>query len=174
MLLLVPACTQYQFWPKQRDLKGEIEQLREQNDEIRRQAEAERVELMEQHALEIAAEKERYAAIEVELAELRGLNDQRASGIQQSFFGGDIIYVVAPEGYSDYRAALRYRSLNDAQFERSLETYEKRMGGDADVLRVLQEMDFSQDQLITKDEAQVFKSTAEKKYRPPSGRADSK
>jgi hypothetical protein len=171
LLAALPACEMMPMMPMERDeLRREVTDLEAQLADAQRQAEAERKQLLDKHEAEIAVERERYLLLEARLIELKGFNEMRASGIQQSFFGGDIIFVVAPEGYSDYRAALRYRSLSRKEFEESFSRYEKRVGGDAEVLRVLQEMDFNQDQLITRQEAQAFKIKEEKNYRPSAAK----
>ncbi len=138
------------------DLRLQIKQVQQDCDQSKARLSSVHEDALTEQETILDAEKERYAALAAELQELKGNVDKRQSGIQQLFFGGDINYVVAPAGFADYRAALRYRSLNDPDFEDVFKEWENKRGGDAAVLRVLQEIDFNQDQLITREEVKAF------------------
>jgi len=116
---------------------------------------------------QLSAEKAKYAS------DIEGLQKKleitKVKGMPVIFFGGDIAYEVAVEGYKDYRAGLRYRALRDENFKTALEQFEAGKGGDAIILSTLKEMDTSGDKLIDPSEARGFRKSEEAKYTSKSG-----
>lgn len=111
---------------------------------------------------QLSAEKAKYTRDMEELH--KKLEMTKVKGMTVIFFGGDIVYEVAVDGYKDYKAGLRYRSLIDENFKTALEQFEYGKGGDAIILGVVKEIDTSGDRLIDANEALRFRKTEEDKY----------
>lgn len=86
------------------------------------------------------------------------------SRITLILFGGDIIFEVSATAFKDYKSSLRYRTLNDSHFADKVKLFDTGMGGDAEMLAVLKEMDTSGDKLIDTAEAAAFRKAEEDKY----------
>lgn len=125
---------------------------------------------MKQQLATCIAERDRLANANRELErqlekyreEISRLKRERGMGI--FFFGGDIIYEVAPEAFRDYRAGLRFRALIDSNFAAAFKMFEEGKGGDEEVLRVVKEIDTSGDRYIDIGEASSFRKAEEDKY----------
>jgi uncharacterized protein YceK len=98
------------------------------------------------------------------------LDQAKVKGMPVILFGGDIVYEIATEGYKDYRAGLRYRSLLDDDFKTAFEQFEAGKGGDAIVLGILKEIDKSGDKVIDLQESLRFRKAEEEKYMPKRGK----
>lgn len=85
-------------------------------------------------------------------------------GIPVILFGGDIMYEVAVEAFKDYKAGLRFRTLNDPNFQEKSKMFEEGKGGDSEMLAVLKEVDKNADKIIDASEASGFRKAEEDKY----------
>jgi len=97
-------------------------------------------------------------------AAIEKLEKSSKGGMSIVLFGGDIIYKVDAEGFTNYRAGLRYRTLRDTVFATALGEFERGQGGDADMIKVLKEIDTSGDRFIDSNEAARFRKAEEDKY----------
>jgi hypothetical protein len=89
---------------------------------------------------------------------------RRREGIKAVLFGGDIIYEIDAGSYRDYRECLRFRSLRDEVFAKSLADYEQGQGGDMQMMALLKEIDSTRDRFISSEEAADFVSSEQKIY----------
>ncbi|MBI5328238.1 MAG: hypothetical protein HZB80_08125 [Deltaproteobacteria bacterium] len=121
--------------------------------------------LEKQISSEKASFEEQKARYGKEIEELqKKVETAKVKGMTVMLFGGDIVYEIAVEGYKDFRAALRYRSLLDESFKTAFEQFEGSKGGDSVILGVLKEIDKSGDRLIDAREAINFRKAEEDKF----------
>lgn len=114
------------------------------------------VELQTAHE-ELSELERRHGEAMEELERYRAREAAEAGRINIMLFGGDILYSVSPDAFGDYRAGLRIRSLVDSEFAAALQDFEAGQGGDAEVLRVLRQVDSSNDRVIAFEEARAFR-----------------
>ncbi len=113
---------------------------------------------------QLSAEKAKYNRDVQEFEKKLEMEKVKVKGMPVMLFSGDIVYEIAIEGFKDYRASLRYRSLLDETFKTSLDQFEAGKGGDPVMLGILKEIDVSNDRLISPDEALRFRKMQEEKY----------
>lgn len=113
---------------------------------------------------QLSAEQAKYTRDVQEFEKKIEMEKVKVKGMPVMLFSGDIVYEIAIEGFKDYRASLRYRSLLNETFKTSLDQFEAGKGGDPVMLGILKEIDVSSDRLISPDEALRFRKAEEEKY----------
>lgn len=143
--------------------KADMDKLASAKAELEKQYSSEKAELEKQHSSEKAELEKKVAECKEQIGKLEK-EKTKAKGLSVILFGGDIIYEVAADTFKEYKAALRYRSLNNPNFATALKMFEEGKGGDAEVLILLKETDTSGDRFIDADEASRLRKVEEDKY----------
>jgi len=106
------------------------------------------------------------------MAKIKELEIMNVKGEVIALFGGTINYKIANSAMRDYMAGLTFKGLNEPMFKDIKEKFQKKEGGDREILILLREIDSNNDKFINPTEATNFLSREEtKSYSSPENMA---